>query len=133
MTDSLDTSVVLRCILGDDLEKRKLVAKFLEKSGVSHYFSNLALMECIYVLEKTERMTREDVVNHMGFFLARYSDIIEYDNALTSIAFPLYLTHPKLSWTDCALAAEAELKHREPLFTFDKKLAQQLPQVKVLD
>ena len=29
-------------------------------------------------------------------------------------------------------ATEAEIKHREPLFTFDQKLAKQLAQVKLL-
>ena len=46
--------------------------------------------------------------------------------------FPLYLEHPKLSFYDCCLACYAEIKHHEPLFTFDKKLAKQLPQAKAL-
>ena len=132
MTDSLDTNIVLRCILGDNLEQRKKVAKLLGQSGTLHYFSNQALMECMYVLEKIEGMSREEIVNQMGLFLARYTDTIAYDDALTRIAFPFYLSHPKLSWGDCALAAEAEIKHHEPLWTFDKKLANQAPQAKML-
>ena len=74
-TDSIDTNIVLRCILGD---------------------------------------------------------VLEYNYMMVSTALPYYLAHPKLSWADCALSVEAELKHREPLFIFDKKLANQLPQAKLL-
>ena len=132
MTDSIDTNLVLRCILGDVPEQRIKAAKLFGESGNLHYFSNQALLECIYVMENVKDMSREEIVNQLGFFLARYADTIIYDRDLTYIAFPYYLKHPKLSWVDCALAAEAEIKHHEPLFTFDKKLAQQLPQAKML-
>lgn len=132
MTDSIDTCVVLRCILGDDPEKRQRAAELLKQPGGLHYFSNQALAECIYVMEKVKEMSREEIANQMLFFLARYNDTIVYDNALTQIAFPLYLAHPKLSWADCALAAEAETRHHEPLMTFDKKLASQVSSAKMV-
>ena len=132
MTDSVDTNLVLRCILGDVPEQRVKAAELFGEPGSSHYFSNQALLECIYVMETVKEMPREEIINQLSFFLARYADTIIYDRNLTYIAFPYYLKYPKLSWVDCALAAEAEIKHHEPLFTFDKKLAKQLPQAKVL-
>lgn len=131
-TDSIDTNIVLRCILGDVPEQRKLAAGFLRKSGATHYLSSQAILECIYVMEVAMEIPREEVVDLMNFFLARYSDCIEYDREMTKVAFPIYLKNPKLSWADCALAAEAEIRHREPLFTFDKKLAAQMAQAKLL-
>ena len=133
MTDSIDTNIVLRCILGDVPRQRSLAVSILKSSESLHYLSNQALLECIYVLEITEEMTRREVVDLLTFFLARFSDKIIYDRALTKLAFPLYLSHPKLSWVDCALAAEAELSHHEPLLTFDRKLANQLPQAKLVE
>ncbi|MBQ3293431.1 PIN domain-containing protein [Candidatus Saccharibacteria bacterium] len=132
MTDSLDTNIILRCILGDVPEQRKKAAELLSQPGVSHYLSNQALMECIYVLENGQEIPREEVVNLMAFFLTRYSDTLIYDNGITQIAFPMYLAHPKLSWGDCALAAEAEVKHHEPLMTFDRKLANQVASAKLV-
>ena len=133
MTDSIDTNIVLRCILGDVSEQRTLAINLLKSSDSTHYFSSQALLECIYVLEITAEMSRKEVVDVLTFFLARFSDRIIYDRALTDMAFPIYLSHPKLSWADCALAAEAELSHHEPLLTFDRKLANQLPQAKMVE
>ena len=133
MTDSIDTNIVLRCILGDVPRQRSLAIDVLKSSESLHYLSNQALLECIYVMEVAEEMPRSEVVDLLTFFLARFSDRIVYDRALTKIAFPLYLSHPKLSWTDCALAAEAELMHHEPWLTFDRKLANQLPQAKMIE
>ena len=133
MTDSIDANIVLRCILGDVPRQRALAVSIIKSSESLHYLSNQALLECIYVLEITEEMTRREVVDLLTFFLARFSDKIVYDRALTKLAFPLYLSHPKLSWADCALAVEAELSHHEPLLTFDRKLANQLPQAKLVE
>ena len=132
-TDSIDTNIVLRCILGDVPEQRKKAAEFLSNPSDTHYFSSQALLECIYVMEIALAIPRPELVNLVTFFLARYADRLEYDRNMTTIAFPYYLEHPKLSWADCALAAEAEAKHREPLYTFDRKLASQLPQAKLLN
>lgn len=132
MTDSIDTNIILRCILGDVPEQRILATNFIKNTDSQHYLSNQALLECVYVLEMVEEMSRQELVDLLNFFLTRFSDRIVYDQKLTTIAFPLYLAHSKLSWADCALAAEAEITHHEPLFTFDKKLASQLPQAKLL-
>lgn len=133
MTDSIDTNIVLRCILGDVPEQRGLAVKLLNMPNCTHYLSNQAISECVYVLEAVLEIPREDIVNLLNFFLTRYSGIVIYDHKLTEVAFPNYLTHPKLSWNDCVLAAEAEINHHEPLFTFDKKLASQLPQAKLVE
>ncbi len=131
-TDSLDTNLIVHYLIGDIPKQYKAADKLLSSPGMQHYISDMALSECVYVLEKNYRMSRETITDLLFFFLTRYSGVVIYNNELTSIAMPLYLAHPKLSWNDCALAAEAEIRHHEPLFTFDKKLAQQLPQAKLL-
>ena len=132
-TDSIDTNIVLRCILGDVPAQRKKAAEFLSTPSDTHYLSSQVLLECIYVMEIALAIPRQELVDLISFFLARYADRLEYDRNMTAIAFPYYLERPKLSWADCALAAEAEVKHREPLYTFDRKLASQLPQAKLLN
>lgn len=131
-TDSIDTNIVLRYILGDVPAQRAKATDFLKTPGTTHFLSNQAILECIYVMEITLEMPRTEVVDLMNFFLTRHADQIEYDRNIIVIAFPYYLEHPKLSWADCTLAAEAEVKHREPLYTFDRKLAVQAPQAKLL-
>ena len=133
MTDSLDTNVVLRYILNDIPEQKQKAIKLLSSKNTKHFLSNQALVEVFFVLEKYYNVSRDKTVDVVSFFLTRFDDVLEYDNALTRIAIPLYLEHPKLSWADCALAAEAEINHHEPLMTFDKKLAKQAPQAKLVE
>lgn len=133
MMDSLDTNIALRYILNDIPEQKQMVINFLSSGNKVHYLSSQAISEIFFVLERTYNVTREKAIDLVTFFLARYDYNIEYNYILTRKAIPIYLTHPKLSWTDCALAAEAEIKHHEPLWTFDKKLASQLPQAKLLE
>ena len=132
-TDSIDTNIVLRYILGDVPRQREKVADFFRASKSTHHLSSQAILECIYVLEIAMDIPRKEVAELLNLFLSRHASVLEYDREMTMLAFSYYLNHPKLSWVDCALAAEAELSHSEPLFTFDKKLAAQLPQAKLLD
>lgn len=131
-TSSLDTNLVVHFLLGDIPGQCKRVAELLQSPRKSFYFTNMALSETIYVLEKYYQLPRQEIVELLNIFFARYDIVVMYDRALVDLAFPHYLTHPKLSWIDCALAAEAEIHHHEPLWTFDKKLANQLPQAKLL-
>ena len=133
MIDSIDTNIVLRYILNDVPEQKKLVIDFLSDRSARHCLSDQALAEIIYVLEKAYNLARDRVVGLVSFFLTRYDGVIEYNHDLTRLTIPMYVAHPKLSWTDCALVAEAETRHREPLFTFDKKLARRLPNARLLE
>ena len=132
MTDSIDTNIILRYILGDIPEQRRQVAEYLKHSPSTHFISNQVLLECIYAMEITLDMPRAEITDLMAFFLARYSDKLEYDRDMLAEAFPHYLNHPKLSWVDCALSAEAKARHHAPVVTFDKKFATQIPGVKLL-
>ena len=44
----------------------------------------------------------------------------------------LYLDHPKLSFTDCYLAAHADHRQALPPYTFDKKFASQHPAARLV-
>lgn len=131
-TDAIDTNIVLRYILGDVPEQRQKVAEYLRESKATHYLDTQVILECVYVMEVALEMPRGEVEGLMSLFLTRYADVLEYDRKVIAMALPYYLEHPKLSWVDCVLAAEAEARGCVPLFTFDKKLASQLPQAKLL-
>lgn len=129
---SLDTSLIVRVITGDDSDKRLKVLELLsEDNHIFHVFTP-ALMETIYVLEKIYGLPRLDLINKLAFFLERFSDNLVYDQRLTRIAFPMYLEHHQLSFGDCLLSACAEVGSAEPLFTFDKNLAKKSSSAKLL-
>ena len=130
-TASIDTSLVVRVLVRDDYDKRQKVLDLLE-SGPHFILFDFALYETVYVLEIVYEKKREEIIDLISFFLARYDDKITYNHALTSAAFPYYLEHSKLSFADCCLAAKAEIEGAEPLFTLDRKLAKQHPSAKLL-
>ena len=130
-TSSLDANIIVRYITGDIPTQRELVKKLLATPNSTFYLSDLALSEVVYVFATVYEKPREEIVNLLNFFLSRYNNII-YNRELTSSVFPFYLTHSKLSFNDCCLAYYAEATHHEPLFTFDRKLANQSPSAKLL-
>ena len=131
-SDSLDTNIILRYIIGDVPGQFTIADKFFRLSTSTHHIEDLAISEIVYVLTKQYGRSRSQIVNLLNFFLARFSNVLEYNHDLTSIVFPFYLNHPKLSFNDCCLSAYAETKHHEPLWTFDQKFARQADNAKLL-
>ena len=129
-TASLDTSIIVRILVGDNPTLCKKVLKLFNQD-ITFSISDLAISETIYVLETVYHKSREEISDLLLFFLARYDDVVQYNRDLTALTIPFYLKHPKLSFNDCALASLAELNHAEPLFTLDKKLATQHPSAKL--
>lgn len=129
---SIDTNILLRIITRDDPKKRSQALDLLsEENHIFHIFTP-ALTETVYVLETLYNYSREDIVDKLSFFLARFSDSLVYDIHATKLAFPLYLEHPQLSFCDCMLSAYAEANNAEPLFTFDKALAKKSASAKLV-
>ena len=129
---SLDSNLVIRYIIGDIPDQRKKVASLLNTPGAIYRLEFMAIAEIVYIMEKLYQCTRAETIDQLNFFLAQYDGHISYDHHLTGKVFPFYLSHPKLSFDDCYLAALAELNNSTPLYTFDKKLANQHPAAKLL-
>ena len=96
VSDSLDTNLMLRLIMNDVPEQREKVLNLLYTPRTVHYLEDLALAEILYALENFYFLERDDAVERLAMVLARFDGCISYNNALTTLAFPLYLEHPKL-------------------------------------
>ena len=131
-TDSIDTNIILRYIVGDVPGQAIAAEDLLRAPGDTHRVEDLVISETVYVLSTQYGKSRREVVDLISFFLARFSDTLDYNHKLTAEVFPFFLAHPKLSFNDCCLVAYAEINHAEPLFTFDKKLSAQAPGAKLL-
>ena len=119
---SLDANVILRMLL-NDVPIHHSAALALLSSGDSFAVSDTAMIETIFVLGRAYGLTREQqreaVVGVLG--QPQISGSLE----LFEAAFELYLAHPKLSFEDCYLVSVADSTGMEPLWTFDRKLANQ--------
>lgn len=120
---SADTNVLLRWALGDVPEQAERATRLLEGTEEVHV-TDAAIIEAGYVLEKIYGFDRKIVVGYLRAVLALGQ--VNCNRALFSQVLPLYEQNAQLSLTDCCLALYAELNDAQPLYTFDKQLANRL-------
>lgn len=126
---SLDTNCLLRWLL-DDIPEQTALVTALVNSGVKITVADTALIETVFVLEKLKKVSRETIKKAIMVIINK--DTILCNRELFVEILPAYTSHFKLSFIDCYLEALARRTGNEPLFTFDKKLANQLSGTKLL-
>lgn len=126
---SIDTNIVIRlCIYDDPLQSD--LANNLFDSHSSIHISDLSLVESAFVLTKHYKLSRAQTCHTLRNLISQPN--INCNKELFKQAFEAYENHPSLSLEDCCLTLYAQLNNAAPLFTFDKKLANQLPNTKLL-
>lgn len=125
---SIDSCILLRIILRNNLEQTQKAVSLL-LSGGDFYVDDVVIMEVVYVLTK-EKMRRSKILDNLVTLLD--NPMIIYDKAFFAGVFERYATHPSLSFDDCVLEAKVAMKRKKPLWTFDKKFANQSDVAKLL-
>ena len=120
---SADTNVILRWTLEGDTPAAKLAERLL-LGDESVHVADVAIMEAVFVMEKGYGLSRAVVAGHVRSLMSISN--INCNRTLFSTALDWYEQLPKLSIVDCCLAEYASLNNAEPLYTFDRKLANQL-------
>ncbi len=128
MNGSLDANVILRIILNDLPEQRVQALKMLDQGY--YHIADTAVVESAFVLQRNYHMDRQSIVQVLNGFLTRENLICNHHLFLQ--VFPMFVTHPALSFEDCCLAVYAELNKAVPLYTFDKNLAKQVAQAELV-
>lgn len=127
---SLDANVLLRLLLDDISEQHAAVEALFQKSKGQFAIADTAIIEVVFVLGR-----------HYGFSRTAISEAIEglmllpeinCNRTLFEKALPLFTKNPSLSFEDCCLVTYAELNDARPLWTFDRKLANQTPNAKLV-
>ena len=128
-TASLDTSLLVRIIVKDNPKLYKKALRILSDTDTVFTIEDVAIMEMIHVLESIYGYSRTEISDAVNLL----SDMnnLRLNRPVFASVVPLYLAHPKLSFNDCYLAIMSKYHSAEPLFTFDKKLAAQLPSAKL--
>lgn len=120
---SLDTNSILRLLLNDIPKQHTAVKKLISVNDGQFMVADIAIIELAFVLNKHYDFSR-DQVNEALLGLIQLKEI-NCNRRMIEKALFLYINHPALSFEDCCLSAYAELNNAEPLWTFDKKLANQ--------
>ena len=127
--DSIDTNILIRPFIQDNLEQTNLAKSFMLNSSKRLYVDDSVISESVYVLTK-EHYSRQEIVDYLCPLLENSAFV--YDRNLFGQVFPFYLAHPSLSFEDCYLTFKIPEKDATPLWTFDQKFAAQSPTAKAL-
>ena len=127
---SLDANVLLRLLLNDVADQHVATIKLLQTASGQFAVSDTAIIEVVFVLERHYVFTRSRIAEAVNGLMALTE--IACNQSLFEKAIPLFTNHSSLSFEDCCLAVYAELNDAKPLWTFDQKLANQVPSAKLV-
>lgn len=127
---SLDANIILRLLLNDIPTQHNAALQLLTKHSAQFAVADIAIMEIAFVLKRNYGFTRVQVREALDGFMAIPQ--INCNRTMITRALEYYEQHPSLSFEDCCLAMYAQLNEAEPLWTFDKKLANQTAGTKLV-
>lgn len=127
MNSSLDTNLLLRLIWRDLPDQYQKVVELLDDESQTFYISDLVVAEVVFNLQMKD-LPRATIVSIIQKIAEKKN--VEINDFITETILPYFAEHPALSFVDCYAAFEAEKKGREPLWTFDRRLANQHPSAK---
>jgi predicted nucleic-acid-binding protein len=127
---SLDANVLLRLLLNDVPEQHKAVLRLFSQATGQFAVADTAIIELVFVLGRHYNFSRTAVAEAVEGLMELTG--INCNQQLFDIALPLFLKHPGLSFEDCCLSSYAKLQDALPLWTFDRKLAKQAPNTKLV-
>lgn len=127
---SLDTNALLRLLLNDVTEQHEAIKKLLRGTSSRLAVADIAVIELVFVLERHYRFSRQQVKEAIDGLMQLRE--ISCNQTLFENALPVYTNHSALSFEDCCLSIYATLSQAEPLWTFDKKLANQTAGAKLI-
>ncbi len=116
---SLDTNVILRLLLNDNLIQKQQAVQVIERNQA--YITDTVFTEVVFVLEKLIGLPRTSIHGLLIRVLGLPSMV--YSWFLPEV-LELYAQRPALSIIDCYAATETRA-FKNQLVTFDKKLASQ--------
>lgn len=125
---AIDSCIILRFLL-QDIPEQAQKAKNLILNGHDFYVDGVAIMEAVHVMTR-DKWPRHNIAEYILGLLRNPAFI--WDRDFFEPIFAEYLTHPSLSFDDLVLAKRIRQKGYTPLWTFDRKLANQSETAKLL-
>jgi predicted nucleic-acid-binding protein len=129
-TGSFDTNALLRLLLNDIVEQHTAIKELLNQTTNQFAVADTAIIELVFVLDRYYGFSRLQTIEAVEGLMKLKE--INCNRVLFDRAMPLYVKHSGLSFEDCCLSVYALLNDAEPLWTFDKKLANQAPNAKLV-
>jgi predicted nucleic-acid-binding protein len=116
---AVDTNVVVRLIVRDDLEQVRAAEDFTSRGG---WVSHLVLAEVTWVLDAVYERTAGQIALAVDMLL-NHKDLTVQDADAVSGALAHFRKRPALGFSDCLMLEIARRAGHLPLGTFDRDLA----------
>ena len=116
---AVDTNLVVRLIVRDDLEQVRAAEKFTASGA---WVSHLVLTETIWVLDAVYERTAEQIATAVEMLL-NHEHLAVQDPDVVSGALEQFRQRPALGFSDCLVLESARKAGHLPLGTFDRDLA----------
>ena len=126
---TVDANILLRIILNDVPSQTDKAIHLLLDDACTFIIPDVVFCEMVHILSKNIGYPRRQVAEEITRTLSAFYNL-SYDLHIVTEVFHEYVAHPALSFEDCYLAYYATKNSATPLWTFDKKLVQSLPNVK---
>jgi len=130
LSGSLDANVLLRLLLNDLPNQHQAVVSLFQNASGQFVVSDTAIIETVFVLDRNYNFSRSAIVETMEGLMSLTE--INCNQRLFTKALPIFVKNVGLSFEDCCMTVYAELNDAKPLWTFDKKLAKQVPNTKLV-
>ena len=130
MTASLDTNILMRYIWKDVPGQREKAIRLIDDENQTFHVSDLVISELAFNL-KMDHIRRKTIARILENILLKRN--IQANPLIINKVLPFFAEHPALSFVDCYAAFDAETDKATPLWTFDRKLANQHPSAKQLE
>ena len=127
---SFDTNVLLRLLLNDIPEQHNAVKELMQQTISQFAIADTAIIELAFALDRYYGFGRLQIAEAIDGLMKLKE--INCNRALYERALPIFTKHSGLSFEDCCLSVYAQLNDAEPLWTFDKKLANQASNAKLV-
>ena len=124
----LDTNCLLSLILPGREPQAKKVIEILSKFEC--HVSDLVVNEIEFILSKACNLPRVIVAENLLTLINL--DNINCNRNLFNKVISVYKERPALSFVDISIAIQSELNNTTPLYTFDRKLANQRQEAELL-
>jgi predicted nucleic-acid-binding protein len=116
---AVDTNVVVRLIVRDDLMQAAAAEAFIESGA---WVSILALAEVSWVLDTGYRHSAAEILSALEMLLDHRSLTVQERDTVIA-ALELFRSRPSLGFSDCLMLELARRAGHLPLGTFDRGLA----------
>jgi len=118
----LDTNVLLDWLLDRDAARTKCIDKLLSTTRELQ-IPDVIIIELTFALEKFYELPRDIVIENITKVIDE--PVFNCNGTLFRRALTDYAERPALSFVDCCLMHYADLQNALPVWTFDRKLANQ--------